>query len=411
MSQVHSSYYRPQIYPYESTEVVANIDRAQSIDPSEATNWVKVEEIGRDGKVGDLKKVPTIGYSLSQLEYGNFDFWRKITNQEDAILTITHADFKTSTFDIAAFLTDDAGAFVGTQLYPELRVAGFSINIPNTTDMVERKFDFVGEKAVTWQGANKYFVSGNSTVPSGETTNYEINLTSLVPAADPDDATYMFRVVRVSGGVTTTLALTTDFTYSNSTKILTILSVTSGDVIKYYVTSAVAPASIFPLNDSDVAGILADSVDIYLYVPGSGHPAAADKVYRLQSATVDVKFDREDVREIGNRSVVQRGIKDTTVTVTLGEIVTGDWSIEEVLRGVVTGYGKIDIDELTDDATIIIKIYTTNAKTTFKYGFLASGLAPRDLKPGASINAYVKKDTTMEGETFTLTTDAGVLGI
>ena len=44
MSLIHSSYYQPKTYAFNGSVAPANIDRAQSIDPSGSTNWEKVEE-------------------------------------------------------------------------------------------------------------------------------------------------------------------------------------------------------------------------------------------------------------------------------------------------------------------------------------------------------------------------------
>ena len=156
-SQVHSSYFKPMIFPYNGDIAPANIDRAQTIDPSAATNWEKVEEIGREGIVGHLKKIPTIGYRLTQYEYGTLEFWRKITNKSDATTSLTLADFKTSAFDIVAYLTDDDSTVVGSLVYPELRTAGFSIGIGDPDSIIERNFDFVGEQCLMYQGDNKYY--------------------------------------------------------------------------------------------------------------------------------------------------------------------------------------------------------------------------------------------------------------
>jgi len=405
--------FKPRIFPVKGDVAPAEIDRAQSIDPTATLNREKVEEIGREGTVGYLKKSPTIAYRLTQLEYGNIEFWQKLVNTavkgnigEDAI---TMADFKTPYSDICAYLTDDDNTFKGTIWYPSLRTSGFSLTIGDPQARIERSFDMVGESAVIWQGTNKYFIYNKHEVSSGD--DNEIDLTAIPPAVDPDNAgVYILRVVRVRSGISTELTSGTDYTYSNVTKILTITSITTADIIKTYYTSATAPADIFTPNDSDVPGLIGDCASIYLYIPASGHPASGDYIYRLQNVTIDVAFDREDIREIGNKNVVARGVRNTTVTVTLGRILEA-FTIEEVLRGEVTDYGKIDVEKLTDSAALIVKIFDDNTKTTFKYGFKATGLSAMELRGGAAINEYVKADNTLEGEDLSITSDETVLGI
>ena len=130
----------------------------------------------------------------------------------------------------------------------------------------------------------------------------------------------------------------------------------------------------------------------------------------MQSVTLDVTFDRQDLREIGNKNVVQRGVNNSTVSVTLGRMLE-QFTVEEVLRGVASGYGVIDVEKLTDSAALIIKIYDDNDKTNFKYGFKATGLSAMELREGAAVNEYVSKDATLEGEDLTISANSSVIGI
>ena len=110
------------------------------------------------------------------------------------------------------------------------------------------------------------------------------------------------------------------------------------------------------------------------------------------------------------RYVVARGITNSTVTATLGRILE-QFTVEEVLRGEVAGYGKIDVEQFSDEIALIVKVFDDNTKETFKYGFKATGLTPTELRGGASINEYVKADATLEGESLIISADADVIGI
>jgi len=419
---INASEYKPRIVPILGDVDSAEIDRAQAIDPTVALNREKVEEIGREDVVGYLKKSPTIGYRLTQLEYGSLEFWAKLTNTankgESGETPITLEDFKTPYFDILAYLTDDNGTFRGTYMYPALRVAGFGITIGDPQARIERSFDLVGESAVIWQGANKYVVNGKHVLETNEPETdgslvIDLSVTGTpAPAVDPDNAgVYMIRVVRVEvTGVSTVLVKGTDYTETATSITIAPEQVAQGDVYKYCYTSAEAPDVIFTPNDADPSALLGDCASVYLYIPATGKPTVSDYVYRLQSINFDVKFDREDLREIGNKDVVQRGIKNSTVTANLGRIVE-QFTIEEILRGEGTGYGKIDLEKLTDQACLIVKVFTDNTKSTFAYGFKMEGMSPTDLKGGATVSEYIKADTTLTGEQLVITADETELGI
>jgi len=412
---IHSSKYQPRIYPVNGDSAPVEIDRAQSIDPTVSLNRDKVEEIGNSDIVGFVKRSPSVGYRLTQLEYGSMEFWRKLCNKADSVNTLNLDDFKTPTFDIAAFLTDDDGTFRGTLWYPKLRTSGFSLSIGDPDAIIERSFDLVGEEAVVWQGSNKYVIYVEHVAGSG--SDDVVDLSARVPAIDPDVPSgktnaekYIMRVVRLRGGSVTELDLSTDVTYDPGTQDLTITSgVQAGDKYKIWHTSATAPATIFVPNTADPSALIADSVSIYLYIPGSGSPSASDYLYRLQSATVDVTFDRQDVKEIGNKKIVQRGINNKTVSVALGRVLE-QFSIEEVLRGQAPGYGKLDVEKLTDKASLIIKIYADNTKSSLLYGFKADNLSPTDVNNAANINAYVNGENTIQGEQLIISSDNAQLG-
>lgn len=405
---VHSSNYWPRIFPYNGDVAPSQIDRVQNITPDVTLNRKKVEEVGSEGVIGYIKAIPTIAYKLTAKESGNFGFWRKITNQADSVNTISLSDFKTSAFDTAGYIEDDGGVVVGTTHYPMLRTAGFSLTIGDPKAEIEKSFDLVGETAHIWLNDNKYLVYNRHEATSN--SDGDIDLSSKPPVADPDNGNYIIRVLRVRGVNTTKLVYGVDYTYSNTTKILTIVSIQTADVIKSYYTSSVAPDEIFTTNIIDPVSTLADSVSIYLYVPATGKPDSSDYVSMLQNISMNVTFDRNDVNALGSRIVQKRGVKDSTVNFTLGKTLER-YTIEQVLRGVASSYGKIDVEKFTSQAAIIIKIYEDYTKTTFKYGFRSIGLSSETVKGGPGINAYIENTHTLVGENLTITTSEVELGI
>jgi hypothetical protein len=412
---IHASHFCPRVTPVFGVGVPAEIDRAQGIDPTATLNREKINEIGRVGTVGYVSKTPSIAYRLTQTEYGNFEFWRKMANVTDTTETITQENFKTSAVDICAFLTDDNGTFRGTMLYPNMRTTGFDLNIGNPDATIERSFNLVGEQAFTYKGAAPYYISLDKTASaSGDNT---IDCATRVPAIDPDAAVgasdavkYIYRVVKTRNGISTELVpdVTGGFTYSNATKLVTIDGVEPDDFFRVFYASATAPATLFTNNDVDVAGLNADVVSIYLYVPGSGKPDADDYLYRIQSVSISAAFTRSDLKEIGNKNVVQRGVNETKATVKLGSIME-QFTMEDVLRGVASDFTKLDISKLSSNVSLIVKIYADNTKATLKYGMLLTDLSPTDVGQGAASNQYVKKDATLEGEAFSISTDNAVL--
>jgi len=407
MALIHSSYYRPKILSEAGILADLNIDRCQGLTASISLNREKIKEVGRDGTVGYKSGIPDVTVGVTQLEYGTLDFWKRITSTDSTALTL--ANFKTSYFGIAGYKTDDDSTFLGTVWYPGLRVNGFSFNIGDPEANAERTFDLVGNDEILWLNDNKYlihiadtFASGDTafTITSGDYADYPL------PIEDPDvSGQFLVKVVRVRSGVATDLTLTTNYAYNGASGLFTPVAAAVGDVYhlfysagSYISTSGSTP---FTANDVDAASIPAENVSIYL--------TASDYVYRLQSVAVDVSFDRQDVKEIGNTDVVARGVRESTVNITLGRILEA-FTIEEILRGEGgNSYGKIDAREFATDNKLIIKIYSDSDKGTFLMGYSFDSMTPTTLDAGTPTSDYITRGVVLEGEDCTITDVEGSL--
>lgn len=401
-SLIHNSYYRPRVFNARGTGSDCEIDRVQSIDITGTPNREKIEEVGRDGIVGYLEQIPDISVRISQLEYGELEFFQALTNGALTDASVTQNSFKTPFSDISIYQLDDDGTFKGTLWLPRLRVAGFGWNISDPKSKIERSFDLVGEDWITFQGANKYLIHKSATVASGEVTSaggYDITLSDPSPVADPDDTDdYVLRVVRVRSGTSTELVHDTDYTDNAST--LSITSAQIGDTYKYVYSagSYISGSSYFVDNDSNDEGTLADQVTLEI--------TDGNTAYRCQSASIDIRFDREDVFEIGNKNVVQRGLRDTTVTVTLDKFPE-DFDYQAFIRGQGSTYGKLDLRKHTDEFEFDMKVYTDNDKGTFAFGFKSTDMRVTEIRNNAAVSGYSSIGITLEGKTFTLSETEG----
>jgi len=60
---------------------------------------------------------------------------------------------------------------------------------------------------------------------------------------------------------------------------------------------------------------------------------------------------------------------------------------------------------------LIVKIFTDNTKDTLAYGFRCNNLTPTEIRGGVSVNEYVKRDNSLEGEQLLISADVSLLGI
>jgi hypothetical protein len=400
--------YKPKTIPVFGLGDARSVARVQSIDKTGTINKTKVEELGRDGVVEYVDQAPAVTYKLNQLEHGNIDYFRALANKSDAVDTIVLNDFGSSAFDMVSYV-DDSGTFKGSLWIPKLRLSGFTINIGSPKDLITRAFDFVGEDWIQWQGDNKYLIYKEEVAESG---TFEITVEDPEAVKDPNSESgednYILRVVRVRDAVGTELvedneSAPADNTWSYDTGTLTVLDCEAGDTIKYWYTAGVyiTAEEPFELNDDDLPAIHANSASIYL--------ETGNYIYRLQSVSIAVALDREDVGEIGNDEVVQRSIKAKTVTITLGQLLNSPYTMEEILAGKTEDYGKLDIRKFSDKFVLRVKLFSNKGKGTFKIGFKCIDLAPTEVSQGASVGTNVKKGNTLVGQDCIISIDSTII--
>ena len=402
MALIHSEAACPNIFPVENTAGKSEIDRLQELSASITLNRTKIEELGRNTAVCWRTGVPSVSLSMRQLEYGQMEIYRRLSNLLDAATTVNLSDFKNSFFDIALYKTDDDGTYQGTVYYPAQRMESFSVSIGDPDALIERNFSTIGEDEIEWQNDNKYYIELIDTSCTG--AGHQIVIGSggwadyPAPVYDPNvSGQYFVRGYSVTGaGVNTELTEGTDFTYSNLTQTITIAASVSGTTYKFWYTATtyIVGEEPFVDNDIDLCSIGAEDCEIYL--------GTSDRLYKLQSVTLDVSFDRNDYKEIGNENIVQRGVREITTTVTLGRILE-DYTLEEYMIGQSgTDYGKIDVREFGDGYTLICKIYNNADHDTFKMRYDMTNLSPTSLEGAASINEYLTMGVTLTGDAGTI---------
>jgi hypothetical protein len=389
---------KPRDFAWNNDRDPEQIDRLQNISGDLTLNREKVYEIGRVGRLGYKKSTPTFAYSATQFEYGSMDFFYALANKENPASGAAHDveldDLVETQMDIAAFLTDDNATFRGSIWFPGLRVNGFSINIGDPDATIERSFDLVGEDYKMIDG--NYFAFQKATA-AGASTDIVLS-PAAVEIASGD---YIFRVLRVRSGVVSELVETTDWTFVHGTNTLTVTGGVALDVIKVYYVSATAYTTTWTDNDVDPDLLLAEYAEIRLKV------GTDTRIYRLQSVGIDVAFDRADYKEIGNSAIVQRGVNNKTVTVSLNRFAE-TFALEDILASDTT-YPVINPADFAENIQMQVLIYGEKAHTNFKIGYLITGLSPTTIGTTQDVEAYGNRTCALESDNLKISDAASEL--
>lgn len=387
----HSSATKPRIIPWNGSGSAIDIDRAQSFSGGVNQPKELVYEIGRlDHMAVDLQTLEG-SVSLSQLEHDSIAFYLALANKASLPSGgLQLSDFDDSLFDIYSVGKDKfGGSLEQTLWFEKLSINSLTLDIPDAESRIERSFDLGGDFFKILRYGNKYLIYKSYTVPSGYSASAWTQVISdPAPVLDPNVASkYIQRVVRVRGGVATELDLTTDYTWTNGTTTLTILSATSADIIKVFYTAAGWGTSGDPttVNNVDSYYINADSVTVTLESVAQGVVLELD---RLTSLNITATLNRISESVIGLQEKLLKNVESYDVTVGLNGRVKNA-TIQEVLMGQAgTSFGIVDPNEFKTDLVLRVKIYDGPEKTTFKTGYKITGLSFTDDGQDTEANSF-----------------------
>lgn len=386
----HSSASKPRIYPWNEDALAQDIDRVQNISGGVSQPSEDVYEVGRQDKVCTDLKILEGKVTLTQLEYGEIDFYLALANKSTTpVGGLTLSDFDSSLFDIIIVNKDKFnGTMEQTVWIPKLSVNSISLDIANAEARVERSFDFGGDFFRILKNLNKVFVEAIDTVPTGYSDDpFVMTLADPIPAVDVNVAgKYIQRVLRTRGADTTELTLTTDYTFS-APSTLTILSATSGDIYKvaFEAASFGTGGDYTSLNDVDLCYITADSVRVTLESASDGVEVELD---RLTSLNVAATLNRISEGVIGLEEKLLKQIESYAVTVALNGRVK-DAAIEDVLMGHAgENWSVIDPKYFKTDLILRVYFYEDSSKATFKIGYKSTGLSFADNNQDTAANSF-----------------------
>ena len=394
---IHSRFFNPWAFPWNSTRAPEQINRSQDIGGDLTLNREKQYEIGREEVLDYKHGIPTLSYTMRQFENGAMELWYDFANRENPGSGDPHYvvldDLQSKLTDIAAFLVDDSNTFEGTIWFPKLRVSGFTLNIASPDAIVEKNFTLTGEKYRIIN--DNYLAYQTATVTGSGSFTKTMTLSPIAIQLALNQ--YIYRVLRIRAGVVTELiedeslspAVDT-FGYNSSTHVLSVQTCQNGDVIKAYYPSATAYTTTWVDNNVEASFLMAESCEVNMKV------GTSERIYRLQSVGIDVKFDRTDYREIGNSEYVTFGVRSKTVTVSLNRY-SETFTLEDILAN-DTSYPDIDPTNFSDDIQFQVKIYTDKTHTAFKIGYLITKCSPTAMTTAQAVQDYNTRTTTLQGD-------------
>ena len=400
----HAKATKPILIPYNGDLDAGDVNRVQNLSGGTTQPFTMLYEHGREDKMAVDKDILNTTAKMTQLEYGEMDTYLLLANLASTPVNgLTLDDFSDAKVDMYITGKDDYnGVLEQTMWLPKLTVNSLTINIADANARIERSFDFSGDKFRMEREGNKYLIYKKNVVDSGYSEDpYAIVLNDPAPVVNPNHAgQYLARVWRIRSGVTTELNVTTDYTWTNGTTTLSILSATTGDIIKVIYTAASYGTAGDPtsLNDVDDYYLKASYITVSLQ-SGAGSEIELDK---LTSLNIAATLNRIDEGVLGNDEKILKEVQSKTTVVRLDGRVK-DSTLEEVLMGQAgNNWGEIDADLFASDITLRVKIYEDATKTSFKIGYKVTDMFFTDTTEDANANEFWKDAVTLQSDNLTI---------
>jgi len=376
-------------------------------DPSVASE--KVYVIGKSTACGTDKETPVVTVPLPMLERGEIDSYLTLANlAAEPLGGLDLLDFSSSLVDVVYYIKDAFdGNMVSSMWMPKCAINSLAINFDDPKGRITRDIEVGSDDRRVFLGNNKCLIRVLDTAASGVSGNYVIDISDPAPVISPVSGEgYVLRIDRTRGSTTTSLAITTDYTYSIGSSEITILAALADDVYNVYYSAA----TFGGLGDPTTV-----DVDSICYLKAENITVLIDdgstevEMDRLSSLSISVTFNRIDENVLGDDERILREISDTPVTVAFSgrlKNYNGEkaWMVELGNTELISS-----VKLFSDDVKISVKVYNNAAKDTMLIGYQIDSLSYTDGSFSTAANEFGTMDVTAEGDNLVITTTEGDL--
>lgn len=400
----HSSAFKPITVAERAALDSDNWDRVQTFSVAVNQPQENLYEIGRLDKMVTEKDKLEVSVSLTQFEYGTLDSFLQIaglTAMPSGGLTLS--DFDTARTDfISPGKSEYDGTLEQTLWCERLSVESLGLNI-NADERLERTMELSGNFCKIAREGNKCVIFKSFDAPSGTSGAFSLDVSDPAPVVNPNVAgEYILKLYRIRAGVATELDVTDDFTFNSGTNQISVLAAEEDDHFRVWYTAATYGSAGDPqeLNDDDDYFLGAENVTV-LMDDGTNDPIELDK---LTSLSLTATLNRIAEGAIGTNEDVFNDVESYEVTASLDGYVK-NYPIQEALMAQAgQSWGIIDYNR-TQPVTLLVKVYDSADKDTFKIGFKIENCELSDDTPADyTANEFGSSTVSLMSDNLTIST-------
>lgn len=376
-------------------------------DPSVASE--KVYVIGKTAACGTDKETPVVTVPLPMLERGEIASYLTLANLDtEPVGGLDLLDFSSSLVDVVYYIKDaNDGDVVASMWMPKCALNSLAINFDDPKGRITRDLEVGSDDRRVFLGDNKYLIHLEDIAGSGVSGSYVIDISDPAPVISPVDGEgYVLRIDRTRDDITTSLVITTDYTYDNSPKEITVIAALADDVYNVYYSAASfgTPADPTSIDSDTICYLKAENITVLI-----DDGVTELEMDRLSSLSISVTINRVDENVLGNDERILREITDTPVTITFSGRVK-NYNGEKAWMAQLGDTEVISSVKLfSDDVKISVKIFDSAVKDTFLIGYQTNSLSYTDGSFSTAANEFGTMDVTAEGDNLLITTTEGDL--
>lgn len=336
------------------------IGRAQRAEIGSNLPNTPVQELGSDKLVGRIFDIPEVTASVSLFDVGAQAAFTMAGVDWAAAASGTKIELQDIQYVglVVPFKGQGTDDLARTLVVPAAKIDRYSLNYSVGGDATE-EFSFVG--------TTKYWLKYDVAIATGAVTGNSITLTS---ARQLKNGRYYLSVYAEGIGYVPHEAITASTATSVTFDPVTVPD-TTNVVVMYHadLTDQWDYTYEYADNANLPVGIRGWGVEVYLVKNGE----TDQKVYRVQTCTIQGQQQTNRVQELGNEEVVGYSDNIPDVTGTL-EILAHDFKLTEQLSGDTTGDNWTDTEMGEGDWGLLVKLWPKgvdrSANTPVKSVFL-----------------------------------------
>ena len=276
------------------------LNRAQSIDISANVPSEVIDELGNSSHTGIVSAPAEVAFNVSVFDTG-VDLCKNLTGKS-AATAFTLSDFANAQVDYVGVVRDNVGNFFRSVYVKNACINSLNYSYDIAGNAVE-SYGLLGDNLTVFDG---YVLTKTYTIVVADVTNKSFTVPTTgteAPIQTKQNSyfanSYLLRVTKSEGSISTNLTEVADYTYDPATKRITTSGLAVGQTFTIVFYSAQIGAALSPTYSTSLPSAVRGE-----FTPVSIGLSSKTLIPRLQSAKISINLGQKRVPQLGSSQVL-----------------------------------------------------------------------------------------------------------